>query len=409
MRTDIVVQNVASFRIDPALLTRPHRRTILITSPVQQQKLSKRQRVDSFTEIVVQEDFSAEGLARCVNTVRSKLPASDRDLVSLLCHDEYSLAAVAEARRLCGLRGDQPHQLTAFVDKVAMKRALSGAGIRMPAHREWSSRDYLNDTERYTAGLAAELGWPMFVKPVSESGSVGARKITDSAAFHAWATQTGDNRYEVDEFLQGELFHVDSAVHDGHIVHAEVNAYLHPCFDYVDGRVCASYTVPREAPGRDELLEFNKRVLDALVDKPRNGAFHHEIYRNLEGELVFLEIAARAPAAMVPATSRITWGIDIEEAHFRLQRGELPPSSLGEGPHSAWVYFPKAAGRITALEQAELASDHHWQWNVEVGQSTQAPQDIRDFAAAVLLWNDDFAALQRDLHTLDGHRAIFTS
>lgn len=409
MRTDIVVQNVASFRIDPAVLARPHRRLILITSPVQHQKLSKRERADVFAQIIVQTDFSADALARCVTSIRSSLPASDRDSIRLLCHDEYSLAAVAEARQMCGIEGDRPHQLAAFVDKVAMKRALSASDIPMPEHREWSAHHYRSDPDGYVADLASALGWPMFVKPVAESGSVGARKIADADSFHAWALQAGDGRYELDEFLEGELFHVDSAVHEGRIVHVEANAYLHPCFDYVTGRVCASYTIPHDAPVRSRLVDFNARVLEALEDKPLNGAFHHEIYRRPDGQLVFLEIAARAPAAMVPATSRIAWGLDIEEAHFRLQRGERLPSSEGQGPHAAWVYFPKAEGRITALEQAELRSDHHWQWNVEVGQTTEAPQDIRDFAAAVLLWNDDYAALQRDLHTLDAHKAIFTA
>lgn len=408
MRTDIVVQNVASFRIDPAVLVRPHRRTWLITSPVQHQKLLKCRRADAFSRIAVLEEFTLEALVACVESLRAGLPEADRDDVALLCHDEYSLGLVAQARQRLGLEGDRPHQLAPFVNKIAMKQALSANGIPMPAHREWDSAAYDADADGYVAELEDVLGWPMFVKPLDESGSVGARELRDAHEFHQWAAQAGPRRFEVDEFLRGSLYHVDTAVHDGEIVHAEANAYLHPCYEYVTGRVCASYTLPSDHPARTPLLEFNRRVLQALQDKPRNGVYHHEIYQRADGDLVFLEIAARAPAALVPSTSRIRWGLDIEEAHFRLQRGENLPGSEGEGPHAAWVYFPKVEGRVSRLTQAQLRSDHHWQWNVEVGQTTSAPQDIRDFAASVLLWNDDFDVLRQDLRVLDSHTAVVT-
>ncbi|GGQ10244.1 ATP-grasp domain-containing protein [Streptomyces roseolilacinus] len=408
MRTDIVVQDVASFRIDPAVLIRPHRRTWLITSPTQHQKLLKRGRADVFSKTAVLEEFTPDSLAACVEAMRADLPGADRDDVTLLCHDEYSLGVVAEVRARLGLAGDRPEQLAPFTNKLAMKEALRSAGVALPAHREWDAAAYREDPDGYVAALEEALGWPMFVKPLDESGSVGARRLEDAGELREWAATAGSRRFEVDEFLRGTLYHVDTAVQDGEIVHAEANAYLHPCYEYVDGRVCASHTLPEDHPARPPLLEFNRRVLDALPDKPRNGAFHHEIYQRPDGSLVFLEIAARAPAALVPSTSRIRWGLDIEEAHFRLQRGEGLPGSRSEGPHAAWVYFPKAEGRVARLERARLRSDHHWQWNVEVGQTTSAPQDIRDFAAGVLLWNDDFDTLRRDLEVLDSHVAVIT-
>ncbi|MGW2277227.1 ATP-grasp domain-containing protein [Streptomyces sp. NPDC001770] len=408
MRTDIVVQNVASFRIDPAVLVRPHRRTWLIASPAQHQKLVKRHREDAFSRIAVLEEFTADALTACVESLRETLPAADRDDVALLCHDEYSLGAVAEVRRRLGLAGDLPGQLAPFIDKIAMKRALEGAGVRLPRHQEWDAGAYAADAGRYVAGLEDALGWPMFVKPLDESGSVGARQLADAGELRDWAATAGDRRYEVDEFLRGTLYHVDTAVSGGAVVHVEANAYLHPCYDYVHGKVCASHTLPEDHPVRASLLAFNHRVLEALPDKPSHGVYHHEIYRRPDGELVFLEIAARAPAALVPSTSRIRRGLDIEEAHFRLQRGEELPGSEGVGPHAAWVYFPKVEGRIRELHRATLLSDHHWQWNVETGQTTEAPEDIRDFAASVLLWNEDFDVLLQDLSALDSHTAVVT-
>ncbi|MFJ5812129.1 hypothetical protein [Streptomyces sp. NPDC093093] len=66
--------------------SRPHRRTILITSPVQQQKLSKRQRADVFTEIPCCPPPATQRSPRSGERRSPRLRT-----VSLLCHDEYSL------------------------------------------------------------------------------------------------------------------------------------------------------------------------------------------------------------------------------------------------------------------------------------------------------------------------------
>ncbi|MEU4738007.1 hypothetical protein AB0G31_23770, partial [Streptomyces fradiae] len=139
MRTDIVVQDVASFRIDPALLSRPHRRTWLVTSPAQHQKLLKRGRADVFSKTAVLEEFTADSLATCVEEMRNDLPGADRDEVALLCHDEYSLGVVAEVRARLGLAGDEPARLAPFTNKIAMKEALRWGGRARPAPPRWGA------------------------------------------------------------------------------------------------------------------------------------------------------------------------------------------------------------------------------------------------------------------------------
>ncbi|MCX5265956.1 acetyl-CoA carboxylase biotin carboxylase subunit family protein [Streptomyces sp. NBC_00199] len=407
MRTDIVVQNVASFRIDPAVLTRPHQRLFLIASSSQYEKLAKRNRVDTFDGVRVLDEFSADTLRRAVEEVIADLPSDDRSSVRLVCHDEYSLGMVAEVRERLGIPGDRPNQLAPFVDKVTMKKALGAAGIALPAHAEWDPNGYAEDPGGYYARLTGLLGTDLFVKPVDESGSVGAQRLSDEAGFHSWARQVSNRRYEIDEFVVGELFHLDTVVRGGEIVHAEANAYLHPCHTYADGEVCGTYTLPDEHPARADLLDFNHDVLNALPDKPRDSVFHHEVYRRGDGSLVFLEIAARAPAALAPATSTIRWGLDIEEAHFRAQRGEAVHRN-GPGPYAGFVYFPKVDGRIRELVRPDLTCDHTWTWNVEAGQTTQAPSDIRDFAASVLLWSDSFEVLRHNLDLLDRHQPLVT-
>lgn len=404
-KVDVVIQNVASFRIDPAVLARPDRMTVLVTSPVNRERLRSRGRDDAFATIVVTDDFSEHGLANIVARLTAEAGFAPED-VRLLCHDEYSLANVAAVREKLHIPGDSPAELEPFTDKLLMKSALSGKGIRMPRHMAWDADAYRRDPDSYAARVVEAIGLPSFVKPVNESGSVGATTIYSERGLHDWARHAAGYEFEIDEFLSGTLYHVDSAVHDGQIRHVRVNQYMHPCHEYSEGRICSTFTLPEEDPNYGRLVAFNEQVLSAFTAKPRNGVFHHEVFRLPGDELVFLEIAARAPAALAPATGRIRWGLDIEEAHFRLQRGEEVNAPSQRGPYAAFAYFPKRAGKVTARHLPAVESPHRWNWNVSVGDTLDRPTDIRDFAASILMWNDDFATLQRDLRRLDQHTAL---
>jgi hypothetical protein len=399
---DIVVQNVAAFRIDPAVLARPDRRTALIVSNSNMDRLRARQRTDVFDHIVVLDIFDDETVVSAVGDLLDR-EGHRVERTRLLCHDEYSLRIAALVREKLGITGDQPRQVAAFTDKIEMKAVLAGAGIRTPRHVAWDEEAYRAAPDAYREQVLSAVGTPAFVKPVDESGSVGAQRIDSGDQLRAWAERDrADTRFEVDEYVTGTLYHVDSVVCDGSLVHAQANRYLHPCYDYVSGRVCSSYTLPETDPYHQTLLDFNRRVLDALTDKPQSSVFHHEIFATPAGELVFLEIAARAPAALVPATSRIRWGADIEETHFRLQRGERVEVPVHRGPFAGWVYLPKRRGTVTKLrEPSHLESPYRWKWNVSVGDVLDNPEDIRDFAAAAVLWNEDPEALVRDLERLD--------
>ena len=120
-RIDVVVQNVASFRIDPAVLARPDRETALIVSPINRERLRARGRDGVFDRITVTEDFSDRGVAEAVAQLMASggfTPENTR----LLCHDEYSLGVVAQVREKLGIPGDRPEELKAFTDKLAMKK-----------------------------------------------------------------------------------------------------------------------------------------------------------------------------------------------------------------------------------------------------------------------------------------------
>lgn len=411
---DIVVQRVAGFRIDPRVLRRPERCLILISTPAKREYLERTGVDGAFDEIVViDQDFDGDLLS---STIRKIIKATDARNVVIMCHDEYALLAAAEARIALGIEGARPPQVAPFVDKVAMKRAVEAAGVRVPRYTIFDAARYLAEGDEYLDMFADVVGFPAFVKPTGESGSVGAQKLDSRADLDQWAALTEDRpatgntvQYEVDEFITGTLYHVDTLIDGGQICYVRVNRYLLPMADYADGHICGSYTLSEEDPIYERLVEFNALVIDAFREKPESGAIHHEVFETKTGELVFLEIAARAPAALIPQTGRIRWGVDIEECHFRLQRGdEVDLNCDFRGAYAGWIFFPKVDGVVADIQRPQVDSSLIWIPNVEVGQSISRCADVRDYAAATIIWNIDYDSLLSDLDKLTSFQPIKT-
>ena len=80
------------------------------------------------------------------------------------------MAALA-AERL-GLSGNPPEAAAATRDKAAMRRALAAAGVPQPEHRTVGPSDD-------AAAVAAEVGLPCVVKPLSLSASRGVIRADD--------------------------------------------------------------------------------------------------------------------------------------------------------------------------------------------------------------------------------------
>ena len=395
---NIVVQDKVSFRFDPQLLRRPGTGLVLLVSPGKHRELRHRGHERAFDLIRVTEDFTPEAIAAFAREVAGRALSSCR----LLCHEEYTSVPVAAARELLGIGGTTPAQTAGFVDKIRMKE-IAGRRVRVPRHLRWDRSAHATAPEEYLRTIVDSLGLPVFAKPVGGCGSLGTARLDDPAHLAAWASSLPDGTdFEVDEFLEGTLYHVDSVVVGDEVLFTGVHRYLHPCHEYFSGKIVGTCSVPAGEPVHDRLVGFNERVLDAYgADRPDRSVTHLEVFERRDGELVFLEIAARAPGAMAPLVSEKRWGLNIELAHFRLQLGEVPDLPGEPRCSAGFVYFPRPAGVVGELSLPELASEHTVTRFVRPGERTRPSRDVSEAVAGVLLWNPDHQELLADLERLD--------
>jgi biotin carboxylase len=247
---------------------------------------------------------------------------------------ERLLLPAARLREELGIPGPSVAQTLLFRDKVAMKQHLRDNGIMVP--------DFAPFSEHAARELLRAHG-QLIAKPTLGAGAVDIFVLGSDDAIAAFAREQearlGD--FEVEQFISGQLCHVDSIVRDGTVVAATGARYLDDTRSYLDGKPCRDVGL---APGPllDSLLEFNQRALRCYPGF--TGTTHHEMFVTSSG-ICFCEIACRAGGGGVIAGFLSRTGVNLDHAVLQAQvTDSLPP--YGEVAHhlTGWVVLYSRAG-----------------------------------------------------------------
>lgn len=301
--------------------------------------------------------------------------ARDRAIDLVVPMEEYMVDVAATVRAHLGCPGMTETTARWVRDKYAMRRRAAECGIPVPDF------ELVLNFERLDA-FTRRVAPPWVVKPRGEGGAVQIHKVHDAERLWEVVHDLGDeqSRHLVEAYIPGDVCHVDSILHDGRVVVATANRYGKPPFDvWQGGGVFLSRTVPHHDPLRDELLDLNRRVVEAMG--LQRGAAHVEFIHCREtNRLYFLEIGARVCGANLDQLTRASIGVDLfyeavrsELAMFRgepyhlvpdreleagllvcLTRDERPDLSFCQVPELAWSWNDDYhAGVVVASPSSE--------------------------------------------------------
>lgn len=359
-----------------------------------------------FSEIVViDKNISALELAEKVKPYLNQVKKED---LYLLTSREIFMTRVAEVRDILSLSGSKPGDLLRFKDKLVMKDIVSSAGIRTPWHIAFDKNVYQQKGEHYLQEIdhivKDTVHYPIFVKPIAQEGSVDSKKINDYDELIAWAHSAHFDlyRYEIDEYITGELFECDCLIRNQKIIYTSCSIYNCPISYFSQGKPLGSLDLLPNNPLWTELAAFNRDVVNAL--DPPDGTTHHEAFRKSNGEWVFLEIGARPPGAYSCQVHEINTGVNFETAHFKNQLN-LPVELKDDysGGFYAWVYLPKLAGKIIRLNEPDIKSRYEITWYVNVGDTVTASEHIAsdsELAGLMFIHNKSYEELLQDFMSL---------
>lgn len=288
-------------------------------------------------------------------------------IIALDDFDVETAAALREHLRIPGM-GDTTARY--FRDKLAMRVQAREKGLLVPEFTAVINYDEIR-------AFAARVEPPWVLKPRSQAGAMGIRKVFSEAELWALLDELSDKAsyYVLEQFVAGDVFHVDAIISEREVVFAEVHRYWRPLLAVShEGGVFISRTIPRDSDEARELRDSNEGLMRALGMV--RGVTHSEFIKGAEdGRFYFLETAARVGGANLAELVQHATGLNlwhewaaIELANIKkdaykvpatrrdyagilicLARQEFPDTSAFDDPEVVWRLHKKNhAGLIVA-------------------------------------------------------------
>jgi biotin carboxylase len=268
--------------------------------------------------------------------------ARSQPIDRIVALDEFDMENVSALREHLRIPGMGLTTVRYFRDKLAMRARAKEAGISVPEFVHVLNYDHLRE-------FMARVPAPWLLKPRSQASGIGMKKIHVPAELWPWLDQLGDNQsnYLLEQFIPGSVFHVDSVASEREVVFAEAHAYgAPPLVTSHQGGVFTTRTLPRNSGESQALLELNRRVLEDLGFL--RGVTHAEFLKaNADGQLYFLEVAARVGGAYISNVIEAATGINLWREWARLEVG------AGKQPYRLPQPRSDYAGVIVSLARQE--------------------------------------------------------
>lgn len=254
--------------------------------------------------------------------------ARQRRLDQIIAIDDYDVETVAALREHLRMRGMGQSTAWLFRDKLAMRVRAQEHGILAP------------DFVHVLNGVAIKefierVPPPWMLKPRTEAGAVGIKKLHSEAEVWDSLNALGDrfSYYLMEQFIEGDVFHVDSIVADGRVLYTTVHQYGRPPMSVLhQGGIFSTFTVERRSTTAQALTALARDLVGAMG--LQRGVAHTEfIQRRAGGRLFFLETAARVGGAHIDRVIEAATGLNmweewakIELAYLRGETYHLPPT-----------------------------------------------------------------------------------
>jgi D-alanine-D-alanine ligase len=195
------------------------------------------------------------------------------------------------------------------MDKLRTKRVWMSLGLPTPNHAALASEDDCR-------AAAAELGFPLFVKPAHEGSSIGMAKVADvEALIAAWKDASQyDSQVLVEQMIDGPEYTV--AMLRGQVLPPIGLGTPHTFYDY-DAKYLANdtqYRIPcgLSAEKEAELKDLTARACEAVGTQ---GWARADVMQDASGKFWLLEVntvPGMTDHSLVPMAARAA-GLDFQQ------------------------------------------------------------------------------------------------
>ena len=310
---------------------------------------------------------------------------------------EAHIMATARVREAAGIPGTSTR--TAFLcrDKPAMKEVLAAGGVPCAQSTGASSVGEV-------LAFAAEVGYPLVLKPRDGAGAAGAVRVDSDGEVAAALRSLGGGSVAVEEFIEGHEAFYDTLTLDGEVVHEFITHYYPNVLEAMRTRWISPQFVTTNridgAPAYEEVKRLGRKVIQLLGIE--TSATHMEWFFGPKG-LKFSEIGCRPPGVRAWDLYNVANDMDLYREWARLVAG-VGPRERPSRRFSAGIIAlrPDRDGVIAGYEGLDAVrrafGDHLIDWHLPPEGSGTQPVEAGYMANAwIRLKHPDYDELRRML------------
>jgi hypothetical protein len=228
--------------------------------------------------------------------------------------DEFDLEMASTLREHLRIPGMGETTVRYFRDKLAMRMQARERGILVPDFVPILNRERIRE-------FLDRVRPPWVLKPRLSASAIGIKKLALPGDVWRALDDLGDKQsyHLLEQFIAGDVFHVDSVVWERDVVFAEAQGYMRPPFEvYHGGGLFCTRTLDRGSAEVRALKIANRDVIQAL-GMPR-GVLHTEFIRSgADGRVYFLETAARVGGAYIAEMVEAATGVNLWREWARVE------------------------------------------------------------------------------------------
>jgi biotin carboxylase len=241
--------------------------------------------------------------------------------------DEFDLEIASALREHLRVPGMGETTVRYFRDKLAMRMQAREKGILVPDFVPILNRDRIRE-------FLDRVAPPWILKPRLSASAIGIKKVGEAGEVWRLIDELGDKQsyHLLEQFIEGDVFHVDAVAWERDVVFAEVQGYMRPPFDvYHGGGLFCTRTLDRGSREVRELQDVNRAVIQALGMV--RGVLHTEFIRGrADGRVYFLETAARVGGAYIAETVEAATGVNLWREWARVEVADASKTTYSVVP-----------------------------------------------------------------------------
>jgi carbamoylphosphate synthase large subunit len=232
--------------------------------------------------------------------------------------DDYDVETAAVLREHLRIPGMGDTTARHFRDKLAMRVKARDHQILVPEFVHVLTYDRIRQ-------YLERVPPPWVLKPRSEASAIGIKKADSPEQVWQLLEELGDRQsfYLLEQYVAGDIYHIDSIVSEREIVFAIPHKYGHPPMDVAHGGgIFTTRRVPDHSADAQALELLNRELITTLGLV--RGVTHTEFIKGHDGRFYFLETASRVGGANIAELVEASTGINLwaEWAKIEIGRGE---------------------------------------------------------------------------------------